>query len=103
MDLSKFIPQKIGHGLDACDYLAVVLSKHAVESRWVENEWHTKYWDEIEKNKVMVLPLLKEDCTVPTLLKSKKYADFRFDYTQGLEDLMHSLAHLNESMNGGKA
>jgi len=51
----------------------------------------------------MVLPLLKEDCTVPTLLKSKKYADFRFDYTQGLEDLMHALAHLNESMNGGKA
>lgn len=101
--VGESIPQKIGHGLDACDYLAVVLSKHAVESRWVENEWHTKYWDEIEKNKVMVLPLLKEDCTVPTLLKSKKYADFRFDYTQGLEDLMHALAHLNESMSGGKA
>jgi len=92
------IPRKIGHGLDACDYLIVVLSKHAVDSRWVENEWHTKYWDEIEKNKVMVLPLLKEDCLIPSLLKTKKYADFRFDYTQGLEDLMHALANLDEEL-----
>lgn len=93
--VGESIPRKIGHGLDACDYVAVVLSKHAVESRWVENEWHAKYWDEIEKNKVMVLPVLKEGCTIPTLLKTKKYADFRSDYTQGLEDLMHALAHLN--------
>lgn len=92
------IPRKIGHGLDECDYVAVVLSKFAVESRWVENEWHTKYWDEIEKNKVMVLPLLKEDCAIPSLLKIKKYADFRFDYTQGLEDLMHALAHFDSPL-----
>lgn len=90
------IPRKIGHGLNECDYVAVVLSKHAIESRWVENEWHAKYWDEIERNRVMVLPLLKEDCVIPSLLKTKKYADFRFDYTQGLEDLMHALAHLDK-------
>ena len=95
--VGESIPRKIGHGLEACDYVALVLSKHAVESRWVENEWHAKYWDEIEKNKVMVLPLLKEDCTMPTLLKTKKYADFRSDYTQGLEDLMHALAHLSKA------
>lgn len=92
------IPRKIGHGLDECDYVVVVLSKHAVESRWVENEWHIKYWDEIEKSQVMVLPLLKEDCVIPSLLKTKKYADFRFDYTQGLEDLMHALANLKTSI-----
>lgn len=92
------IPRKIGHGLDECDYVAVVLSKHAVESRWVENEWHTKYWDEIENNRVMVLPLIKEDCVIPSLLKTKKYADFRSDYTQGLEDLMHALANLETSI-----
>jgi hypothetical protein len=94
--VGESIPRKIGHGLDACDYAAVILSKHAVDSRWVENEWYTKYWDEIEENKVMILPVLKEDCTIPTLLKTKRYADFRSDYTQGLEDLMHSLAHLNK-------
>lgn len=92
------IPRKIGHGLDDCDYVAVVLSQHAVESRWVENEWHAKYWDEIERNRVMVLPLLKEDCVIPALLKTKKYADFRYDYTQGLEDLLHALTHFDKTI-----
>ncbi|HEX8360285.1 MAG TPA: toll/interleukin-1 receptor domain-containing protein [Longimicrobium sp.] len=92
--VGESIPHKIGAGLNECDFVAVVLSSHAVASRWVENEWYAKYWDEVEQDRVRVLPILIEDCTIPTLLKTKKYADFRSDHADGLEDLLHSLAHL---------
>lgn len=94
--IGESIPHEIGTGLEECDCVAVVLSSNAVTSRWVENEWHAKYWDEVEQGRVRVLPLLKDECTVPTLLKTKKYADFREDYTRGLQDLLHTLARFND-------
>ncbi|MDB4950393.1 MAG: transrane sensor protein [Gemmatimonadetes bacterium] len=91
--VGESIPSAVGVGLDVCDFVAVVLSSHAVNSRWVENEWHAKHWDEVQQGRVRVLPLLIEDCTVPTLLKTKKYADFRHDHQHGLDELLDSLAH----------
>jgi hypothetical protein len=37
---------------------------------------------------VKVLPALLRDCEVPELLKTKKYADFRNNYNNGLEDVL---------------
>ncbi len=83
------IPRKIGRGIKECDFVVVILSKHAVKSRWVENEWHAKYWEEIKSGRVKVIPVLYKDCKIPTLLKTKKYADFRENnYWNGLEDLL---------------
>ena len=41
--VGQSIPREIGHGLENCEFVAVVLSSHAVNSHWVENEWHAKY------------------------------------------------------------
>lgn len=91
--VGESIPHGIGVGLDECDFVAVVLSSQAVQSRWVENEWLANFWDEMEQGRARVLPILLEDCTIPTLLKTKKYADFRSDHEKGLEDLLHALSH----------
>jgi hypothetical protein len=85
------IPSKISEGLDACDVVILLLSPHAVKSGWVEREWQAKYWDEVEAGRIMVLPALLEDCQLPTLLKTKKYADFRFDFNEGLSALSKAL------------
>ena len=92
--VGESIPKKISDGIESSDFVAIVLSKNSIKSRWVEREWQTKYWDEINQAKVAVLPILIEDCTIPTLLKTKKYADFRRDYTDGLEQLCFSIAQL---------
>ena len=42
----------------------------------------------------MVLPLLIEDCAIPELLKTKKYADFRLNYSDGLEDVLLAVDRL---------
>ncbi len=62
-----------------------------MKSRWVENEWHAKYWDEIAEGKIRVLPVLLRPCKIPTLLKTKKYADFTKNYNSGLEELLFAL------------
>jgi hypothetical protein len=86
--VGESIPLKISEGLSAADFVIVVLSEHAVNSRWVEKEWHTKYWTEVERGQVAVLPVLLRDCEIPELLKTKKYADFRENYNNGLEDVL---------------
>ncbi|MDR1996661.1 toll/interleukin-1 receptor domain-containing protein [Azonexus sp.] len=89
--VGESIPEKISTGLSDADFIVVVLSGNSIKSKWVEREWHAKYWLEIEKNQTMVLPLLIEDCEVPELLKTKKYADFRSSYNDGLEDVLHAI------------
>jgi NDP-sugar pyrophosphorylase family protein len=85
------IPKSIQEGLTQSDYLAVWLTRQAVASGWVEREWQAQIFNEIEEGRVIVLPLLAETCEIPTLLRNKRYADFRGNYSAGLADLLRSL------------
>lgn len=85
------IPTRVAAGITECDYLLVVMSQNAVASHWEEREWQAKYWDEVTADKVLVVPVLLEDCKIPKLLQTKKYADFRSSYNDGLETLLAAL------------
>jgi hypothetical protein len=89
--VGESIPTKINQGIEQSDVLIVVLSEHAVASHWVEREWQAKYWQEVDSGRIMVIPVLHRPCTVPALLRSKKYADFSEDYSKGLEQLLFAL------------
>lgn len=39
----------------------------------------------------MILPILLEDCEIPSLISDKKYADFRYNYQTGLSELLDVL------------
>jgi len=98
------IVEKVGAGIEDADLMIVVLSQHAIASKWVENEWQAKYWSEVNERRVAVIPVLLEDCNVPTLLRTKKYVDFRVDYASALELLVKSIVghhkkQLVESLN----
>src|SRR5574340_956131 len=75
--VGECIVSKVEQGIEESDYVILVLSENAVKSGWVEREWKSKYWDEINNGKALILPVLICDCNIPTLLKTKKYADFR--------------------------
>ncbi len=85
------IPTRIEKGISECDFVVLVLSGNAIKSHWVEREWQAKYWDEVKSNRVMVVPVLLEDCEIPPLLQPKKYADFRSGYNEGFETLLAAL------------
>jgi hypothetical protein len=86
--IGDIIIEKLNRGIEECDYLLIWLTKKSVKSPWVQREWYSKYHVEIETNKILVLPLLAEDCDIPLFLKTKRYADFRFSYNQGLRELL---------------
>ena len=89
--VGECIVTKIEEGVSKSDYVTIVLTPASVFSGWVEKEWKTAYWSEIEKNKIIVLPLLLKDCEIPPLLKTKKYADFRKRYSVGFAQLTQSI------------
>ncbi|SDM69520.1 Formylglycine-generating enzyme, required for sulfatase activity, contains SUMF1/FGE domain [Geodermatophilus siccatus] len=85
------ITQSIQRGLAHANFLAVWITKAAVESGWVEREWQSKYRAEIASSSTAVFPLLAEDCELPPLLADKLYADFRKDYHSGLAQLLKAV------------
>jgi TIR domain len=50
-----------------CDFVLVLLSNNSVFSHWVEREWQAKYWNEVETERIKVIPVLIEECEIPTL------------------------------------
>lgn len=85
------IPRRIADGLAAADFLLLVLSESAVQSGWVKDEWEAKYWDQVNQQRTRLLPVLREDCEVPPILKPKRYADFRQSYAVGFVHLVEAI------------
>ncbi len=64
-------PEAIQQAMDRCHVMLVVLSKAAVESRHVSDEWHY-FLDEAKP----VVPVLHESCRIPYQLRRIQYIDF---------------------------
>jgi len=77
--------------------LAVALSREAINSEWVMNEWTAKFIMAAGTQNVTVLPLLLEDCTIPPLLRPLRYADFRSpnEYDDTVTNLFEAIRHLH--------
>jgi tetratricopeptide (TPR) repeat protein len=75
--LGDSLIEKIRQGIDEMEYFGAILSKHSVQSRWVQEELDTAMSLQIEGKRIKVLPLVIEDCELPGFLKGKLYADFR--------------------------
>lgn len=80
--------EKIQEGLNNNDYLAVILSPESVISEWVKKELNSALMKEIKEKKVVVLPCLISNCSIPPFLSDKKYADFTKSYENGFTDLL---------------
>lgn len=85
---------KIQHGLEDSSYLLVVLSKNSIQSEWCKKELNSGLMRELNEKKVVVIPVLIEECKVPLLLQEKVYADFKTDFKKGFNDLMRPLYKL---------
>jgi hypothetical protein len=96
--VGECIITRVEHGIENADYVVLVLSPSAVSSGWVDREWKQKYWQEIEKRTVMLLPVLVADCNIPPLLRSRKYADFRQNYAVALVQLASAIAPVIETV-----
>lgn len=97
---------KIQNALEDSSYLLVVLSKHYVQSEWCRKEQNAGLVKEINSKKVVVIPILLEDCSIPIFLQEKVYADFRESFDDGFIELFKSLSkiandHMGRFYNNG--
>jgi hypothetical protein len=81
----------IQDGITRSRYMVVVLSTAAVQSGWVDTEWKEKFWDVAMTQKIGVVPVLRNKCTVPLFLRSLRYADFTASYAVGFATLCLTL------------
>ena len=95
------ISQMIERGLEKADFVAVLLTKHSVNSGWVDKEWQAKIGEEARNRKVIILPLMGENCNIPALLRDKRYGDFVKDYQSGFDELLNAIeAHSGQKIPG---
>ncbi|MGA8598474.1 MAG: toll/interleukin-1 receptor domain-containing protein [Bryobacteraceae bacterium] len=83
---------KIQKAIEGSSALLVVLSKASVESEWCKKELSSGLIRELEEKRVVLLPILLEDCKIPLFLKDKVYADFRNNFDDGLRKVLEAIA-----------
>ena len=92
--------RKIQDAIAGASALLVVLSKAAVKSEWCNKELSAGLIRELEEKRVVVLPVLKEDCETPLFLRDKLYADFRRNFDDGLRTILESIAKVTSNTLG---
>jgi hypothetical protein len=85
---------KMEEGVGKADFVAVVLSSNFVNGGpWAKEEYRTSLTKQVKEGRVVVLPVLKSDCDIPTMLSSKHYADFRKNFRTGLASLLRAITN----------
>ena len=85
------IASRIEEGLAASDVLLVLLSPNAVQSNWVQHEWHADLDSQLRNRAVTLIPVLIDDCELPPALSDRKYIDLRTDFDNQIKVLIDQL------------
>lgn len=87
LDVGDSLVQKIAEGIYGCDYVAAVISQNSVGSKWVQKELQLAMTREIEGTRILVLPILIDNCRdqMPFFLRDKIYADFTSESSYSTE------------------
>lgn len=92
--------ERIQSAITEASALIVVLSKASVESEWCKKELSSGLLRELEEKRVVVLPVLIEDCDIPLFLRDKLYADFRGSFDDGLKVTLEAIAKVTSDTMG---
>jgi hypothetical protein len=78
---------RIDDALSATDYVVVLLSSHSVSSNWVRYELNGSLLRDMANRAVTLLPVLIDNCEIPSHLSSIQYLDLRTDPELGVDEL----------------
>lgn len=100
LNVGDSLIQRIQESIQDSSALIVVLSNASIESEWCKKELSAGLMREIEEKKVVVLPVLLDNCKIPLLLKEKLYADFRSNFDEGLSSVIKAVSKFTSSTLG---
>src|ERR1700752_4053934 len=96
LNVGDSILNRVQEASQSSSALLIVLSKASVASEWCKKELNAGLMRELDEKKVIVLPVLVEDCEIPVFLREKLYADFRKDSKRGLKALVEAVARVTK-------
>lgn len=97
--VGESIIKSVQKGLNESNCICIWLTNDSVNSGWVQKEWESKISEEIINRETIIFPLLAEDCEIPVFLRDKRYADFRYSFTHGLNELLEALGKKEKPSN----
>lgn len=101
LNLGDSIISKVQDAIQEASALLVILSKNSTQSEWCKKELNTGLIRELDEKRVVVLPVLLEDCDLPVFLRDKLYADFRENFDSGLNTILEGIAkHITADVRG---
>jgi len=100
LSVGDSIVERVQSAIQEASALIVVLSKASVQSQWCKKELSAGLVRELEEKRVVVLPVLTEDCDIPMFLRDKLYADFRTSFDEGLKVTLEALAKVTSDTLG---
>ncbi len=100
LNVGDSIVQRVQDAITGSDALLVILSKASVKSEWCKKELNSGLMRELDEKRVVVLPVLVEDCEIPLFLREKMYADLRENFDQGLNSIMDAVAKVSNPNQG---
>ncbi len=92
LNLGDSLIEKVQDAVDGASALLVILSKASTESEWCKKELSSGLLRELEEKRVVVMPVLLEDCDIPLFARGKLYADFRSNFDDGLRTVVGGIA-----------
>lgn len=97
LNVGDSILNKVQDALLDSSALLVILSKASVESEWCKKELSAGLMRELDEKRVVVLPVIVEDCEIPLFLREKMYADLRSDFDMGLHNVLNAIAKVTNA------
>lgn len=71
-----------------CHHFVVILSRKAIESKWVAQEITSVMWEKLsETRRKQIIPAVRELCDIPSHLKHLRYANFANSYAVGFAQI----------------
>ena len=97
LSVGDSIVEKVQEAVDGASALLVILSKASAASEWCKKEMSAGLLRELEERRVVVMPVMLEDCDVPVFARGKMFADFRTDFDVGLRAVIEGIAKVTNA------
>ncbi len=94
LSIGDSIIERVQKAIDGSSALLVILSKASVASEWCNKEINAGFLRELEERRVVVLPVVLEDCDIPIFARGKLYADFRKNFDDGMRVLIEGISKI---------
>lgn len=100
LSVGDSLVDRVQDAVDGASALLVILSNASVCSEWCKKELSAGLLRELEEKRVVVMPVMLEDCPVPVFARGKMFADFRTDFDAGLTAVVEGIAKVTTSSLG---